>query len=81
MKIFFLAINIFEFHHVIFQQEIIKNVELLLQLNQQLYTTSLHTQKEQLQQRIHYTDDKINQAVYKLYNLTPKEIEIIETAP
>ena len=63
------------------QQEIIKNVELLLQLNQELYTTNLQTKKEQLQQRIQYADDKINQAVYKLYDLTEEEIQIIETAP
>jgi hypothetical protein len=60
--------------------EIKKNVELMLQLNKELHTTTLHTQKEQLQQRIYYTDDKINQAVYKLYNLSKEEIQIIEAA-
>jgi predicted type IV restriction endonuclease len=33
---------------------------------------------QQLQQRIQYTDDKINKLVYELYELTEEEIKMVE---
>lgn len=61
------------------QSEIVKLVEQLLQLNKELQTTTLADKKEQLQNRISFTEDKINQIIYKLYELTDEEIKMIET--
>lgn len=58
--------------------EIIKLVEAMLQLHQQKQNATLATDIEQLEQRIAYTDNAINQLVYRLYGLTPEEIQIVE---
>ena len=58
--------------------QIITNVEQLLQLNKDLQTTTLETHKQQIKNKIDYHEDKINQLVYQLYNLTEDEIKIIE---
>lgn len=58
--------------------EIVKNVDLLLQLNQELQNTTLANRIEQLKNRIEYTEDKINQIIYELYDLTNEEIKLIE---
>ena len=58
--------------------EIIKNVDLLLQLNKDLQTASFPSRREQLQSRIGYCEDKLNAVVYELYGLTEDEIAIIE---
>ena len=50
----------------------------MLQLNQQLQEATLPHQKEQLQQRIAFTDKKIDALVYALYGLTEAEINIVE---
>jgi hypothetical protein len=50
----------------------------MLQLQQQKQQTSLATQREQLEQRIQYTDAKIDKLVYELYGLTEEEIKIAE---
>jgi hypothetical protein len=34
---------------------------------------------EQLKSRIAHSEDKINQLVYELYELTPEEVKIIES--
>lgn len=60
--------------------EIVKLVETILELHQQKQNATLATEIEQLQQRIQYTDDKINQLVYTLYGLTEEEIKIVENA-
>ncbi len=60
--------------------EILKNVEALLQLNKEKQSATLQTKTEQIQTRIDYHEDKINQAVYQLYGLTDEEIKIIEDA-
>ena len=60
------------------QEQIIKHVDQLLQLNQELQTVTLPNQIEQIQSRIAYSEDKINALVYELYELTPEEIEIVE---
>jgi type I restriction-modification system DNA methylase subunit len=57
---------------------IIELVELMLNLNDELKNSSLETQKEQIQNRISYCEDKINSIVYELYGLTEEEIKIIE---
>jgi type I restriction-modification system DNA methylase subunit len=53
-------------------------VEQLIKLHEELKTTKLPDKIEQIQARIEYTDDKINQLVYQLYDLTEEEISIIE---
>jgi type I restriction-modification system DNA methylase subunit len=58
--------------------EIIKLVEQLLQFNKDLKTETLADNKEQLENRILFTEDKINQIIYELYELTEDEIKLIE---
>ena len=60
------------------QEQIIKHVDQLLQLNKELQTATLPEKKEQIQSRIGYCEDKINEIVYGLYGLTEEEVEIIE---
>ena len=58
--------------------EVVKNVDLLLQLNTDLQSTNLADKAEQLKHRIEHTESKINELVYQLYNLTNEEIRLIE---
>ena len=60
------------------QDEIVKLVETMLQLQQQKKTRTLPEQVQQLEQRIAYTDEKINEKVYALYGLSAAEIAVIE---
>lgn len=50
----------------------------MLQLQQQKKTRTLPEQVQQLEQRIAYTDEKINEKVYALYGLSAAEIAVIE---
>jgi len=50
----------------------------LITLNEQLQTTKLETQHQQIQRVIDQTEKKIDELVYGLYGLTKDEIEIIE---
>ncbi|HSH67977.1 MAG TPA: N-6 DNA methylase [Bacteroidia bacterium] len=59
-------------------KEIIKNVENIIKLNDELKESKVPTNTEQIKQRLEYSEEKINQLVYELYNLTEKEIKIIE---
>ncbi len=61
-----------------FHDQIINFVNQLLQLNKDLQTTTLETKKEQLKIKIDYCEDKINELVYLLYNLTEDEIKIVQ---
>ena len=45
-----------------------------------LHYPKLQTKIDQIKQRIEHAEDKINQLVYELYELTPEEIAIIEVA-
>ncbi|MBI4946191.1 MAG: N-6 DNA methylase [Bacteroidetes bacterium] len=58
--------------------EIVKHVDLLLKLNEEFQEEKLQSKTEHLKQRIEHSEEKINQLVYELYNLTDKEIKIIE---
>ena len=58
--------------------EIVKYVDLLLKLNQELHEAKLDSKIEQIKSRIEHSEDKINQLVYQLYELTPEEIAIVE---
>jgi len=62
------------------QNEIIKHVDQLLQLNKDLQAETLPNRIEQLKNRIEYAEDKINQIVYELYGLTQSEIKLIENS-
>lgn len=58
--------------------EIEKHVVLIIKFNEELTAEQNQDKIQQLKQRITYSEDKINQLVYELYNLTEKEIKIIE---
>ncbi len=74
-----LGIPIFETPNKTAKEQIIKLVEQVLQLNTDLKTETLPNRIEQVKQRIEHTENKINQIVYELYDLTNDEIKIIET--
>jgi hypothetical protein len=57
---------------------IIQHVDLLLQLNEELKEEKLSSKAEQIKQRIEHSEEKINQLVYELYELTEDEIKIVE---
>ena len=59
--------------------EIVKLVETMLQLQKEKQAATLPDMAQQIEQRITYTDDKINEKVYTLYGLTADEIKIIES--
>ena len=50
----------------------------MLQLQQQKQSATLPEQVQQLEQRIAYTDDKINEKVYELYGLSEEEVGVVE---
>ena len=58
--------------------EIVQLVETMLQLQQQKQAATLPNQQQQVEQRISYTDTKINEKVYAIYGLTPEEIKLVE---
>jgi len=60
------------------QNEIIKQVDLLLQLNIELQAATLPEKTEQIKSRIEYCEEKIDELVYALYGLTEEEIGILE---
>ncbi len=57
---------------------IVKQVEILINLNGQLTETKLETQKQQIKRIIDHTDKQIDQLVYELYGLTEEEIRVVE---
>ncbi|TAF99366.1 MAG: restriction endonuclease subunit M [Cytophagia bacterium] len=77
-----LPIKTIDFNNKIEKQQhdkLVKLVENMLELNKRLQNSTIQTEKEQLQQRIEYTDIEINQLVYELYEITEQsEIDIIE---
>lgn len=58
--------------------KMVEFVDTMLQLNKDLQNVTLPEQKEQIKARIDYTDKKIDRLVYQLYDLTEKEIKIVE---
>lgn len=62
------------------QNEIIKLVDQLLQFTKDIHSQNLQTKTEQLQNRINYCEQRINEIVYELYGLTKEEISLIENA-
>lgn len=59
-------------------KELEKLVNQLLQLNKEKAETKLETKISQLQGKIDYCENKINELVYQLYELTAEEIKIVE---
>ena len=49
-------------------------------LQQQKQSATLPQQVQQLEQRIAYTDDNINEKVYALYGLSEEEVGVVEGA-
>jgi hypothetical protein len=58
--------------------QIVSFVDQLLQLNKDLQSETLESKKEQIKRKIDHYEDKINELVYKLYDLTEEEIKIVE---
>ncbi|MFN7259856.1 MAG: Eco57I restriction-modification methylase domain-containing protein [Cyclobacteriaceae bacterium] len=59
-------------------KRIVENVDLLLLLNEEKQGVKLQTKIDQLQHRIEHSEDRINQLVYELYELSEADIKIIE---
>ena len=57
--------------------KIIKHVEILFALYKQQQKLRLQSEIEQLKSRIIHSGEKINEAVYKLYYLSPAEINFL----
>ena len=58
--------------------DVIKNVEFLIKLNEQRAETKLQTKVSQIESKIDYCEHRIDELVYQLYELTEEEIKIIE---
>ncbi|MBL7914203.1 MAG: N-6 DNA methylase [Bacteroidia bacterium] len=59
--------------------EIIKLVDQLLKLNEEKASTQLATKISHLDSKIEFCENRINELVYQLYELTPEEIEIVDS--
>ena len=59
--------------------EIEKLVAQLIQLNEETSEIKLATKLDQLLNKIDYCENRINQLVYQLYDLTEEEIKSIES--
>lgn len=57
---------------------IVKLVERMLALHDQLATARTSLEKERVQRQIDYIDNQIDQLVYELYGLTEEEFELVE---
>lgn len=58
--------------------EIISLVDTLLKLNVEVQSAKLPNKIEQIKQKIEHCEEKINQLVYELYELTLAEIKVVE---
>jgi hypothetical protein len=58
--------------------DLVSLVENMLELNKQLQKANFDSEKEPVDRQIAATDNKIDQLVYKLYDLTEEEIRIVE---
>ncbi|MFH0920636.1 MAG: TaqI-like C-terminal specificity domain-containing protein [Fibrobacterota bacterium] len=65
---------------VLKKDSIIDNVKTIINLNQRLKASKTPSELEQIQNRITYSDNKINELVYCLYGLTEAEVRIVEGA-
>ncbi|PIY02717.1 MAG: hypothetical protein COZ21_12725 [Bacteroidetes bacterium CG_4_10_14_3_um_filter_31_20] len=65
-----------EIHNII-----AKNVDKIMLLNIEIQNSKLNSEINTLKREIIFLENKINKNIYKLYDLTPEEIEIIEKLP
>lgn len=63
---------------ITYHDEMVKLVDTMLELNNELQKLKLPGERESLQQRIDHTDRRIDKLVYELYGLTEEEIKIVE---
>jgi len=62
----------------VLKNEILKLVDQIMKLNQEKAETKLDSKRNQLQSKIDYCENRINQMVYQLYGLKEEEIRIVE---
>lgn len=62
----------------IIYDEIVKAVDTIQILSKEIKEEKLQNKIEQLKQRVEHSEEKINQLVYSLYELTTEEIKIVE---
>ncbi|NOT91785.1 TaqI-like C-terminal specificity domain-containing protein [Ferruginibacter sp.] len=60
--------------------DVVKNVDQLLNLNEELKEVKLASKVDQIQGRIDYCEQRINEIVCQLYHLTPDDIKVIENS-
>ncbi len=60
------------------QIEIVKLVDQLLKLNEEKANEKLQSRISQLESKIDYCENRIDEIVYLLYDLTEEEIKIVE---
>jgi hypothetical protein len=60
------------------QEEIIKNVDIVMKLFPEISESKLQTKTEQLEGKLEHCLTKIDEAVYQLYELTEDEKRIVE---
>ena len=63
-----------------FYDEVIKLINQLLKLNEEKQQQTLQSKLDQIENRIDYCEQRINDIVYELYGLTKEEIALIENA-
>lgn len=73
-----LPIKLIESTQKYLHDEIVKLVGQLLKLNEEKAEVKLQTKIDQLEGKIDYCEDRINEIVYQLYGLTAEEIKIVE---
>lgn len=61
-----------------FHDAIVKLVEQLMVLKEEIQKQNLETNRAHLQQKIEHNENKINEIVFQLYGLTKEEIKIVE---
>jgi hypothetical protein len=69
----------FPLPHKIETRELVALVERMLKLHEDLATAKTPDAQERLQRDIAQTDRAIDQLVYRLYDLTPEEIALVES--
>ncbi len=60
------------------EEQIIKNVDLIMELRKKLESINLEIEKDIIKKQIQALEKQIDEMVYKLYGLTEKEKEVIE---
>jgi chaperonin cofactor prefoldin len=59
-------------------ERVIKNVDLLIELNKKLRSVNLDREKEIIRKQINALEKQNDEIIYELYGLTKEEIEVIE---